>query len=52
MSFRQNASDPSLYIATEGEKFIIAVYVDDIILAGKCDQLISQIKEARLRDLK
>ena len=46
MSFRQTASDPCLYIATEGEKFIIAVYVDDIILAGKSDQLITETKEA------
>ena len=46
MSFQQTASDPCLYIATEGEKFIIAVYVDDIILAGKSDQLITETKEA------
>ena len=46
MSFRQTVSDPCLYIATEGEKFIIAVHVDDIILAGKSDQLITETKEA------
>ena len=30
MDFTQTTSDPCLYIATEGEMFVIAVYVDDI----------------------
>lgn len=30
MNFSQTASDPCLYVAWEGELFLIAVYVDDI----------------------
>ena len=39
-------SDPCLYLSTEGEMFIIAVYVDDIVLAGKGKQGISEVKDA------
>ena len=35
MGFVQAKGDPCLYLASEGEMFIIAVYVDDIVLAGK-----------------
>ena len=31
MGFEQTSSDPCLYVSSEGELFIIAVYVDDII---------------------
>ena len=34
MGFVQAKGDPCLYLASEGEMFIIAVYVDDIVLAG------------------
>ena len=35
MGFVQAAGDPCLYIASVGEMFLIAIYVDDILLAGK-----------------
>ena len=35
MGFVQATGDPCLYISSEGEMFLIAVYVDDILLAGK-----------------
>ncbi len=38
MGFTQTSSDPCLYTAAEGETFIIAVYVDDIVLAGRDDR--------------
>ena len=46
MGFTQTASDPCLYVASEGELFIIAVYVDDIGLAAKSDQMMDQTKKA------
>ena len=46
MSFAQTTSDPCLYISTEGEMFVIAVYVDDIVLAGKSDRRLSEVKKA------
>ena len=46
MGFVQTTSDPCLYTSTEGETFIIAVYVDDILLAGKSDKQIKEVKEA------
>ena len=46
MGFIQITSDPCLYISTEGEPFIIAVYVDDILLAGKSDKRMKEVKEA------
>ena len=38
MSFEQAHSDPCIYTASGGEIFLIAVYVDDIALAGRSDQ--------------
>ena len=35
MGFVQAKGNPCIYVTSEGEMFIIAVYVDDIILAGK-----------------
>ena len=46
MGFAQTTSDPCLYISTEGEMFVIAVYVDDIVLAGKSDRKLSEVKKA------
>ena len=46
MGFIQTTSDPCLYVSTEGELFIIAVYVDDILLAGKSDKRITEVKRA------
>jgi len=46
MGFVQTASDPCIYIASEGEMFIIGVYVDDIVLAGKSDKRMEDVKKA------
>ena len=35
MGFEQSSSDPCIYTLSGGATFIIGVYVDDIILAGK-----------------
>ena len=48
MGFVQSAGDPCIYIASEGEVCIVAVYVDDIIIGAKTDDRILQIK----RDLR
>ena len=45
MGFEQAKGDPCLYMASEGELFIIAVYVDDIVLAGSSDKQMVQVKE-------
>ena len=46
MGFAQTTSDPCLYVSTEGEMFVVAVYVDDIVLAGKSDRKMSEVKNA------
>ena len=46
MDFVQAKGDPCLYLASEGEMFIIAVYVDDIVLARKSDQRLAEVKQA------
>ena len=47
MGFRQTMGDPCIYVKEEcGEIFIIAVYVDDILLAGKNNQKINEVKQA------
>ena len=46
MGFKQTQSDPCLYTSSEGGLFLIAVYVDDILLAGKCNKKMSEIKKA------
>jgi hypothetical protein len=46
MGFAQTDSDPCVYVSTEGEFFIIAVYVDDILLAGKSNKRITEVKQA------
>ena len=43
MGFKQSKNDPCIYILNSGgEIFIIAVYVDDIILAGKTSERIQK----------
>ena len=37
MGFVQTDSDPCIYVASEGEMFVIAVHVNDIVLATKSD---------------
>ena len=47
MGFVQTTGDPCIYVKEEGgEIFTIAVYVDDILLAGKSDQKINEVKQA------
>ena len=52
MGFKQSTSDPCIYTSTteSGGLLILAVYVDDILLAGKSQQKIAQVK-ADLRKL-
>ena len=47
MGFKQTSCDPCLYVSTnsEGEIFIIAVYVDDIILGGKSEARLNEVKK-------
>ena len=45
MGFAQSNSDPCLYISITEEPFIIAVYVDDILLAGKSTRRITEVKD-------
>lgn len=45
MGFAQATSDLCLYVSTEGEMFVIAVYVD-VMLAGKSDRKMSEVKNA------
>ena len=49
MGFVQAAGDPCLYIASEGEMFLIAVYVDDILLAGCSNERLTAVKQALSR---
>ena len=44
MGFQQSSSDACIYTAKEGEMFIIAVYVDDIMLAGRSAERMTEIK--------
>ena len=46
MGFVPTTSDPCLYVASEGEMFVISVYVDDIVLAGKSDRRMTEVKKA------
>ena len=45
MGFVQAKGDSCLYMASEGEMFMVAVYVDDIILAGKSNKRIAEVKQ-------
>ena len=46
MGFSQTTSDPCLYISTEEEMLVIVVYVNDIVLTGKSDRKMSEVKNA------
>ena len=47
MGFVQSTSDPCVYKKDSGgDIFIIGVYVDDIVLAGKTDREIGDVKTA------
>ena len=39
MGFAQTISDPCLYIARERELFLIGLYINDILLAGKSENM-------------
>lgn len=45
LGFIQTDSDPCIYRASKGEMFLIAVYVDDIILATKSDSRLEEVKK-------
>lgn len=45
MNFSQTASDPCQYVAWEGELFLIAVYVDDILLGSRSDKKMGGVKK-------
>ena len=45
MGFVRTDSDPCIYVATEGEMFVIAVHVDDIVLATKSDERMAEVKK-------
>ena len=45
MGFVQSTSDPCIYADAGGEAFFIGVYVDDIVLAGLCEDRIKRVKE-------
>ena len=44
LGFTQTKSDVCIYTASEGELFIIAVHIDDIILVGKSEKRIKEVK--------
>jgi len=44
MGFKQSTNDPCIYISTADSLLILAVYVDDIVLAGKSQQVIAKVK--------
>ena len=46
MKLKQTASDPCLYVASEGDFFVITVYVDDIALEEKSDRMMVKIKKS------
>ena len=47
MKFVQTKGDPCIYVSKDGaETVIIAVYVDDILIAGKTDKRIAEVKAA------
>ena len=52
IDFVQSASDPCIYTSSEGELAIVAVYVDDLIIAAKTDVKMNKIKDALSRKYK
>ena len=47
MGFKQTSSDPCLYVYvnSEGVMFLVAVYVDDIVLGGRSEAEMNAVKE-------
>ena len=50
MKFVQTKGDPCLYVFTDEEPVIIAVYVNDILIAGRTDKRIAKVKTPLLID--
>ena len=48
MGFTQSKSDPCIYMSGKDDKFFIAVYVDDMILAGSKEDEMKRVKEQLL----
>ena len=47
-SFVQTPSDPCIYVSDDDSNpFVIAVYMDDIVLAGPSDQKIAEVKQLK-----
>jgi len=46
IGFVQSESDPCIYRASEGEMFIMGVYVDNIVLAAKSEKQLKDVKQA------
>ena len=46
MGFIQSTSDHCIYMDAGGDVFFIGVYVDDIVLAGRSDERIKEVKDA------
>lgn len=44
MGFKQTSSDPCVYVSAKGDMYIIAVYVDDLVVAGEKEDEIARIK--------
>ena len=44
----QSSSDPCIYIASGGERFILGVYVDDIMLAIRSSVELQEVKKKSL----
>ena len=42
--FKQSSNDPCIYVSTTDSMLFLAVYVDDIVLAGKSQQTIAKVK--------
>ena len=46
MGFVQTSSDPCIDVAGDDDPFMIAVHVNDLILAGTTDAKIAQVKQS------
>ena len=42
LGLKQSSHDPCIYVSNSGGEIIIAVYVDDIIIAGKTEEVIKK----------
>ena len=52
MGFKQSKSDPCIYTSTKDGLFILAVYMDDILMAGRSQQKIAQVKSDLAKQFK